>query len=427
MSRIKIKDFGPISEGFVENDGWMDINKVTVFIGDQGSGKSTASKLISVFSWLEKSIVRNSISIDQLNTAIFRHLCLQQELIEYFTPNTSLKYEGDAYTFEYEENGLSFISKINKNRYRNYVLPKIQYISAARNLLTILYNISGQIIDKNGNVVDMSSNIPFMVRVLNIEYLKALEQLAPNGFSLPIDDTSVYFQNHNTFIKTKGKIISMSSASSGIQSITPLLLVSNYLSEEVRKDMFDKIQNIDNNLKKRIEDELSKEDKSLFDKFKQLYSFGKGILTRSEDISLLESKLKQFVPSAFINIVEEPEQNLFPESQQKVVKYLLEYNNATKENKLIISTHSPYILSSLNNSILADEVFKKTGKEINSYGTERRVAYADVSAYQFVDGRIFSIKDEETKLINANAIDSCSENINSDFDELLDLLPENDN
>ena len=84
-------------------------------------------------------------------------------------------------------------------------------------------------------------------------------------------------------------------------------------------------------------------------------------------------------------------------------------------------------MSSLNNSILADEVFKKTGKEINSYGTERRVAYADVSAYQFVDGRIFSIKDEETKLINANAIDSCSENINSDFDELLDLLPENDN
>ena len=276
MSRIKIKDFGPISEGFVENDGWMDINKVTVFIGDQGSGKSTASKLISVFSWLEKSIVRNSISIDQLNTAIFRHLCLQQELIEYFTPNTSLKYEGDAYTFEYEENGLSFISKINKNRYRNYVLPKIQYISAARNLLTILYNISGQIIDKNGNVVDMSSNIPFMVRVLNIEYLKALEQLAPNGFSLPIDDTSVYFQNHNTFIKTKGKIISMSSASSGIQSITPLLLVSNYLSEEVRKDMFDKIQNIDNNLKKRIEDELSKEDKSLFDKYEVKQKIGKG-------------------------------------------------------------------------------------------------------------------------------------------------------
>ena len=52
MSRIKIKDFGPISEGFVENDGWMDINKVTVFIGDQGSGKSTASKLISVFSYI---------------------------------------------------------------------------------------------------------------------------------------------------------------------------------------------------------------------------------------------------------------------------------------------------------------------------------------------------------------------------------------
>ena len=29
MSRIKIKNFGPIREGFVDNDGWMDIEKVS--------------------------------------------------------------------------------------------------------------------------------------------------------------------------------------------------------------------------------------------------------------------------------------------------------------------------------------------------------------------------------------------------------------
>ena len=27
MSRIKIKNFGPIREGFVGNDGWLDISK----------------------------------------------------------------------------------------------------------------------------------------------------------------------------------------------------------------------------------------------------------------------------------------------------------------------------------------------------------------------------------------------------------------
>jgi ABC-type glutathione transport system ATPase component len=49
MSKIKIKNFGPIQEGYNENNGWIDISKVTVFIGNQGSGKSTVAKLISTF------------------------------------------------------------------------------------------------------------------------------------------------------------------------------------------------------------------------------------------------------------------------------------------------------------------------------------------------------------------------------------------
>ena len=51
MSRIKIKNFGPIKEGCTENDGWIDIKKVTLFIGNQGSGKSTVAKLISTLTW----------------------------------------------------------------------------------------------------------------------------------------------------------------------------------------------------------------------------------------------------------------------------------------------------------------------------------------------------------------------------------------
>ena len=164
MCRIKIKNFGPIREGLVDNDGWIDVKKVTVLIGDQCSGKSTVAKLISVFTWLEKNIVRNIITTEHLNVEVLKNLCLQQEIVEYFTPNTFLKYEGDAYEFEYDEKKKSFIVKINDNNYSNYVLPKIQYVSAARNLLTILYNISLQnIVDKNGNIIDLSSNIPFMV------------------------------------------------------------------------------------------------------------------------------------------------------------------------------------------------------------------------------------------------------------------------
>ena len=426
MSRIKIKNFGPIRDGFVDNEGWMDINKVTVFIGNQASGKSTAAKLVSVFSWLEKNVVRNNISVELLNAAVFKSLCAQQELFEYFVKNTYLSYEGEVCLFEYTGENDSFAWKVANEKIEYYISPKIQYVSAARNLLTILYNISLQnIVDSKGNIIDMASNIPFMVRELNKEYLKALSELAQNGFPLPISDTSVYFQNYSTFIVTKGTMISMSAASSGIQSITPLLLVSYYLSKEVQKDLFVKVQSIDNNLKDKIANELRKKNEKWVEKFTQYCSFGKEVLS-NDDVLLLEQRLRNFIPSSFINIVEEPEQNLFPNSQQKILSRLLEFNNAAKENKLIISTHSPYILTALNNSILAEEVFEKTGRSIDAYTPEKRVAFADVAAYQFEDGRIVSIKDEDTKLIDAEAIDSCSTEINSDFDALLDLLPEND-
>jgi len=61
MSKIRIKNFGPIKEGFLEDDGFLDIKKVTIFIGNQGSGKSTVAKLISTMMWLEKALYRGSV------------------------------------------------------------------------------------------------------------------------------------------------------------------------------------------------------------------------------------------------------------------------------------------------------------------------------------------------------------------------------
>ena len=397
MSKIKINNFGPIREGFTENDGWMDVKKVTVLTGDQGSGKSTMAKLISVFSWLEKNIVRDSISMEQLNTSVFRNLCALQELYEYFNQDTFLSFEGDVCDFEYDAKGDTFVGKMNDTRINDYVLPKIQYVSSARNLLTLLYNISLQsIIDKEGKVFDMSSNIPYMVKDLNNEYMKALNELAKDGFSLPINETSVFFQNHNTYIKTRGNRVSMSAASSGIQSITPLLLVSYYLSGQVQKDLFEKTQVIDGNLRNRIENELTKESESLSEKFKQLYSFGKGVL-KNDDLALLEDKLKKYVPSSFINIVEEPEQNLFPTSQKNLLYRLLEYNNTVSSNKLVVTTHSPYIINYLTLAVQAQELYEKAGNgdtktEIFTVVPEKSlVAAHDVVIYE-LDERDGSIK-----------------------------------
>lgn len=58
MSRIKIIDFGPLNTSTETNGGWLEIRKVTVFVGNQGSGKSTIAKLISTCVWPAISVTQ---------------------------------------------------------------------------------------------------------------------------------------------------------------------------------------------------------------------------------------------------------------------------------------------------------------------------------------------------------------------------------
>ena len=54
--QLIVKSFGPVKD--------LDITfkKVTLFIGDQGTGKSCVAKLFSMFKWLEKVLSQKNIS-----------------------------------------------------------------------------------------------------------------------------------------------------------------------------------------------------------------------------------------------------------------------------------------------------------------------------------------------------------------------------
>lgn len=103
MAKIRIKNCGPIKAGFDSNDGFMQFAKYTLFIGDQGTGKSTAAKLISIFSWLEKALFRGDYDADSFDTTDFRYLYRNQLLNDFFNEGTEIEYIGDAYHFLYKE------------------------------------------------------------------------------------------------------------------------------------------------------------------------------------------------------------------------------------------------------------------------------------------------------------------------------------
>ena len=62
---------------------------------------------------------------------------------------------------------------------------------------------------------------------------------------------------------------------------------------------------------------------------------------------------KEFTKTAFINIVEEPEQNLYPSSQRGMLNSLTAFNNINRGNKLVMTTHSPYLINYLTIAVKA--------------------------------------------------------------------------
>ena len=145
MRQIKIRNFGPIKAGYQADDGWMDIKKVTVFIGNQGSGKSSVAKLISVMTWIEKALVRGDFKIENfIANGNFRKIyCGYHRIEDYFynlskTDVAEIGYRGDAYSIYYQNGKLS----IEEKQKAQYQLPQIMYVPDERNFISTIRDIN---------------------------------------------------------------------------------------------------------------------------------------------------------------------------------------------------------------------------------------------------------------------------------------------
>jgi hypothetical protein len=136
------------------------------------------------------------------------------------------------------------------------------------------------------------------------------------------------------------------------------------------------------------------------------------------------SQYKQRMTSRPLLYLEEPEANVFPQTQYKLVQlFVWLANDPILDFSWVITTHSPYILSSFNNLLEAWQVGHtdvERGKAVRRIIDEKYwVNPGKFRAYSIQEGYLESIMDEETHLISDNFLDSVSERIGGEFDELL--------
>ncbi|MCB9287530.1 MAG: ATP-binding protein [Lewinellaceae bacterium] len=414
MSKIKINNFGPIKVGCQENDGWLEVKKVTVFIGNQGSGKSTVAKLISTFSWIEKALTRGDYDIKWFTRKNkFRNTyCSYHRLENYFfdingNDTADLEYRGDSYSMKYQKGDFSIVESTQKN---TYSLPQIMYVPAERNFISTV---------KSPKLLKLSSDS--LVEFLT-EFDNAKMEVKSGGLQLPINNTNIEYDKLNDIINIKGEDykVRLTEASSGFQSVVPLYLVSWYLANSVKKQT-------ESSREPMSSDELERFKKGVAE------IWANGNLTDEQKRVALSVLSSKFNKTALINIVEEPEQNLFPSSQRQMLNSLLEFNNISSDNKLIITTHSPYIINFLSIAIQGNILKDKIENSENSKGALTALngvvpvrsitAASDVAVYQLdeADGSIQELDSYEGIPSDENYLNQSLAEGNALFDSLLEI------
>jgi hypothetical protein len=119
-------------------------------------------------------------------------------------------------------------------------------------------------------------------------------------------------------------------------------------------------------------------------------------------------------------VIEEPESHLFPESQKYITELISLVSNSG--HSVVLTTHSPYVLGTLNNLLFADQtpahLFSQADKLIPQQLWIRRDTF---DAWFVKNGTIENCMDDEIGQIQNERIDEISKTINTDFDALLEL------
>lgn len=405
MSKLRLKNFGPIKEGFKDANGeeWMDIKKVTVFIGNQGSGKSTVAKVISTLTWMEKAFNRGDLK-NNLSKSDFWGIFKYQRIANYFNNETEINYIGETITIIYNKENLYPIIKLHE--IGNYLVPKIMYVPAERNFLTVVKNAYG------------IKNLPDTLYTFAEELQKGQLDLKDKKLDLPIGGMKFRFnQNDETsYLIGEDFELDMTETSSGYQSFVPLYLVTKFLTDELSKG--------ENVLREQLSVKQSvRRNKEISD-----LMFNNTISAKEKENKLKKIDAK-YLNRCFINIVEEPEQNLFPTSQHEILNCLLEFNNMIEGNKLIMTTHSPYLINYLTLAVEANGIKQKiTSQEFEDklkkiVPLDSTILSGDLLVYELneLDGSIKLLENYKGLPSDENKLNNELGEGNESFAKLLEL------
>ena len=453
MERLVIKNFGPINYADIE------IKRILVLTGEQASGKSTIAKLIYFFKVIPEVLFAEFYTAQRDSYHITEDfkLPLRNKFYEFFgstkhLPDFEIKfhYSQEKWIKLTLDSEKKLMTELSPNFIRNYPLKSIK-----RSLI----QIDEKLIKLGTKRRDAESILE--ERTLGTERAKQTQALyneinniflvkhTSSSFAVAGRESIISYEQVFEYILKD----SLQESSSSTKPMVDESLMVSYLKEckkvkeEFKKfggsftDLYDEYKTT-SSLRSLLDEKVTNtlKAKYMYDEWdeklvyqdeqyvflKNASSGQKETIRLLQDIVLCTIKPKESV----LRVFEEPEAHLFPIAQKNLIELMIVMLNQNLANQLIITTHSPYILSVLNNLLFAHTVANQNDTVNERFPLEVQIASESFSAYSL--GNSFnvqenyceSIVDIETSTIKQNYLDTVSDMLAEDFNYLYTTYAE---
>ena len=418
MEKIVINKLGPIKHCTLE------INDFMVFTGPQASGKSTIAKSIFFFKNIKNLLLM------QINKKLFGEsdtikLTIKNRLIKEVRANflqtfgTTWCMDNDMFMEYYYTDSIYIKIWLKDDPISpNYIWIEfseklIDFLGRFDNIhLDILFYARNSIDEFLGNNEEIiyipagrsmmtlfSSQLMFMYSVMNDDQKRSLDYCTQNYLERILQLKPSFSNSIQTLIKNKIELTDTKINRRNLQQCADLM----------KQILHGEYRNVDGEERLQLDD----------DRYIKINFASSGQQEAVWILNVVFYYLLNNKKSFFI--IEEPESHLFPNAQKLMAEFISLAKNGG--NKILLTTHSPYILGTINIMLYASRISKEVnnsslGKIINPL---KWLNFEKLSAYYVELGVMKSCLDEDFEAIDNEIIDGASDEINTDYDKMVNL------